>query len=480
VVTQARLLESSGTLIRQDGAAVRVTEGGGTPSFEDPSDITGLLGWWDGSDATTFTFSSGVVVSQWADKSGANRHMISSGGGPSRSVTAPSGLAGAVAFTDQWMRTLGTTDILNGTQMSFAGVVRRDADRSGQSGRIMSVNKSSTDDWFNSGGIIYDGAGGFPAMYRDPAGLTPSSTIAVGQWCAFIAVWDGTNFTMYVNGASVGTVASTGTFDPDHVNFGANGFGGEKGAVSIAEVTVYNTALDATQRSDLHDYFTDKWLTPSIWSPANLNPATWWDASDATTFSYSSGALVSEWRDKSGGARHLVQATPANQPTRDGTINGLPAVVFVKTDPNYLQSAGVVLAQPFTLAAVTDLVNPQDAGAIVIGRTGALSARFWHIWDEMRFTSPYTSPGSPHKSPGTHVWVTHADGASTFLRKDGVPTSIPTGTEGWPEGISVGYNSVYSEWGWGGSLCELLIIPGIVTGADLTALESYLTDKWLP
>ena len=56
------------------------------------------------------------------------------------------------------------------------------------------------------------------------------------------------------------------------------------------------------------------------WTPAALGSslAIWLDASDATTLT-SSGGLVSEWRDKSGNARHAVQASPSSQPTLNGS-----------------------------------------------------------------------------------------------------------------------------------------------------------------
>ena len=40
----------------------------------------------------------------------------------------------------------------------------------------------------------------------------------------------------------------------------------------------------------------------------------WLDAADDSTFSYSSGTEVSQWRDKSGNNFHANQATVGNQP----------------------------------------------------------------------------------------------------------------------------------------------------------------------
>jgi hypothetical protein len=56
------------------------------------------------------------------------------------------------------------------------------------------------------------------------------------------------------------------------------------------------------------------------WSPSSLGGslALWLDASDASTVT-SSGGLVSQWNDKSGNARHAVQATSGSRPTINGS-----------------------------------------------------------------------------------------------------------------------------------------------------------------
>jgi hypothetical protein len=51
----------------------------------------------------------------------------------------------------------------------------------------------------------------------------------------------------------------------------------------------------------------------------------WWDASDSSTITLNS-TTISQWRDKSGNARHLDQSDAANQPTYAATeIGGRPA-----------------------------------------------------------------------------------------------------------------------------------------------------------
>lgn len=82
------------------------------------------------------------------------------------------------------------------------------------------------------------------------------------------------------------------------------------------------------------------YLVPgSPWTPAELNAAAWYDASDSGTISESNGA-VTEWYDKSGNARHLSQAMTADMPaTGTHSIGGLNTVRF---DGDFMQSSAPV------------------------------------------------------------------------------------------------------------------------------------------
>lgn len=72
-------------------------------------------------------------------------------------------------------------------------------------------------------------------------------------------------------------------------------------------------------------------LTESTFIPTSIpNLLFWFDAADSSTITSSgSPALVSQWNDKSGGARNATQAVSASQPsTETRTINGLNALTF--------------------------------------------------------------------------------------------------------------------------------------------------------
>jgi len=54
----------------------------------------------------------------------------------------------------------------------------------------------------------------------------------------------------------------------------------------------------------------------------------WLDAADDDSFSYSSGTVVSQWRDKSGNNFHANQSTTAQQPSRNTFNNSRKSVFF--------------------------------------------------------------------------------------------------------------------------------------------------------
>jgi hypothetical protein len=63
--------------------------------------------------------------------------------------------------------------------------------------------------------------------------------------------------------------------------------------------------------------------------PPVAGPSLWLDATNADSFTYSSGSIVSEWKDLSGNTRHFTQGTVALQPERQLNIqNSLPSVYF--------------------------------------------------------------------------------------------------------------------------------------------------------
>jgi hypothetical protein len=118
---------------------------------------------------------------------------------------------------------------------------------------------------------------------------------------------------------------------------------------------------------------TDEWqvygdLEPGF-SPLELSPELWLDASDTSTITESSGS-VSEWRDRSGNARHFAQGTGINQPTTgSATLNALNVITFDGSDDYLVRTTATAIGRnvtgitTYTLARWSSLASQQPAWA---------------------------------------------------------------------------------------------------------------------
>jgi hypothetical protein len=112
------------------------------------------------------------------------------------------------------------------------------------------------------------------------------------------------------------------------------------------------------------------------WSPAVLRPILWTDASDTSTITLN-GSTVSQWGDKSGNGRNLVQATATAQPGYNATtFNGKPGITFDGIDDILLSSSltGISGAAPRTIAYVSRRVGVGSGPLIQVGTTTVLRA----------------------------------------------------------------------------------------------------------
>ena len=140
---------------------------------------------------------------------------------------------------------------------------------------------------------------------------------------------------------------------------------------NISQALIYNKAL--SQAEVLQNYNAQKARYQAIaaqFSPLQLSPALWLDASDATTLYdatvggnfVAADGVVARWEDKSGNARHATQATLANRPQRKiGVKNGKDIIRF--NGSNFLTTANVATTSTsytiITVSSTTNLSSPQ-------------------------------------------------------------------------------------------------------------------------
>ena len=237
---------------------------------------------------------------------------------------------------------------------------------------------------------------------------------------------------------------------------------------------------------------------PPFASPTDLQGlVVWLDASDSTSFQYSSGTLVSGWLDKSGTGFHFANGTPANQPSRSGVRNGLPTVVF---DGNRYMVRAV--PTPFSTAAATIFLvagctthHDYDgflAATVTVGNDYDQPNGFDLCVGDARPTNFLVDKGGGGSfingatpTPFSVHTAVLGDpvGGSTPYRNGAVGTASASGASGIPPGLCLGTRwlsaAPHMSYGLKGEIAEIVIYDRILTPGDRQRVENYMQRKWI-
>ena len=206
------------------------------------------------------------------------------------------------------------------------------------------------------------------------------------------------------------------------------------------------------------------------------------DAADSTTFSYSSGVSVSQWRDKSGNARHFSQATASLQPQRTGTQNGYSVVAFDGAD-DYMASTTFTLPQPFTVCMAVNISPPGDFAQ---GWMASQGGNF-QIYSSSSGGNPRIYAGSEIQSTGgsnghdgLHTWGFVVTGASSAIYKDNVQTVTGNaGTNGTTTGLYISTErGLTAGFRLTGALFETVVYNRVINATERGQLQTYFVTKW--
>lgn len=153
---------------------------------------------------------------------------------------------------------------------------------------------------------------------------------------------------------------------------------------------------------------------PPTFSPTDLTLVGWWDPSDASWGTVSSGTAVAQWSDLSGQGRHLLSVSTV-KPQRNVTINGLDAL-NVSDDTALDCDAGsdVLDISPWTYFCVVDLASTADFDRVFVARRSATT------------TADYQSPNAIFAYRASNVAGTYSISAFSA----GTQGSTVTGNSG--------------------------------------------------
>jgi len=222
----------------------------------------------------------------------------------------------------------------------------------------------------------------------------------------------------------------------------------------------------------------------------------WMDAADDTTFSYSSGTSVSQWRDKSGLNNHANQSVVGNQPSRSTFNNSRKSVNFVSSGVDYLLvSANSNLALPgdasifivykpatqtTAYAVLIDNYHGQGgAKGFVIQRVATNSQFYYGNGNGSGFVDTSASPWTYTDNVIQLLSLNKASSTGTPYISGTAQTSrtVHANTVQDTTGLAIG------TWGLGGreyngDMCEILIFNRSLSSTEMKQVHTYLGQKW--
>jgi hypothetical protein len=227
----------------------------------------------------------------------------------------------------------------------------------------------------------------------------------------------------------------------------------------------------------------------------------WLDASDDSTFSYSSGTEVSQWRDKSGNNFHAneLQAV-GNKPSRNTVVNGRKSLNFTSTEGDRLRvNSGMVFtnsvtaivfikpgSQNYAYANILDQDHAMSgqANGWVIQRNNVSSA--WQSWVSNSAGDNWFNPNQVSYTDNTPQIVTLRKGSSTITLYNNGTTSgdVSVADQQIRQANYFGLNigswraGGFSDRHYNGEICEIVIYNRALSLTELKQVHTYLGQKW--
>lgn len=244
-------------------------------------------------------------------------------------------------------------------------------------------------------------------------------------------------------------------------------------------------------------------------SPLELSPELWLDASALSSITHSSGS-VSQWDDLSGNGRHVAQSTAANQPTTGTrTQNGLNVLDFDGTNDSLISSAAASTwsflhnGTDYVIAAVISRDIAGVGGHVLATATTATGIGLLLRFLDTNNISHIVNNNNP--PPSTVISNNVSAGTGTTARVLTLVANPTAATQAGKSGIafegaSLGRNNIGTQTvdttnapgssltignrqtnpgPLNGIIAEIVIVSGAnATEANRVKLRDYLNTKW--
>jgi hypothetical protein len=219
-----------------------------------------------------------------------------------------------------------------------------------------------------------------------------------------------------------------------------------------------------------------------LWTPAQISTALWLDAADASTLTLN-GSTVSQWADKSGNGRNVVQAVASSQPTSNArTLNGLNVLDFNSDFLRY-STPFVTINTPWLVYSVITFDN-FTSNPVYIGLKGAQITHMGYtvggniqVYNDTIGTVALAGSVITANTPalvGVQYDTTNLTGLYNGAAQGSPAVTLPADTEFF----NIGNHSNGISNPFDGTIGEIVFIQSAVSLSNRQKLEGYLAWKW--
>lgn len=202
----------------------------------------------------------------------------------------------------------------------------------------------------------------------------------------------------------------------------------------------------------------------------------WMDAADDTTFSYSSGTTVSQWRDKSGLGYHMTPLSAG--PSRGGTLNSRKILNFStsqtigSTSLNLASSANTV----FVVSRLTGVTNRR----VLTAYNNNWLLGHWSGWVNQYYAEGWIAYQATAADTVWRIYMgdwggSSNDVADAFSNGTSVRNQSTAQASAGPNGLGINYLPTEE------STCEaaeIIVFNRTLSATERKQVHTYLGQKW--
>ena len=488
-----------------------------------PGSISGLSLWLDGADVSTFTFSSGSNIASWRDKASGLLASNSTASNQPSFVPSSQNGNGTVFFdATAGLKRLDLPAFSFGTTSRSAFFVMKNIASANYNGSVLGGYPHFF--WDRASGNnanVWTPVGWVQLRVADASGNLGYYTyyLPLNEYIIYEIVYSSSTIRTYQTGTLIQTIPTISAMYDATNGYSLGGLNnGDDSAPypyrlygNIAEVILFNTALNTDQRQTIESYLAKKWglVVPTQTLPVahpfrSIKPYArrfspidipgcklWLDAYDDVTFTYSSGVIIQTWADKSGNGYNATQYGTGTTTYSATGLNSRPAVMFsasttnmvcsipAGTFPNGVTGFVVLAATNGTGAGVisrsqTNIPSPFD---IASGRTHVFgNGSAYKLWDSTYTVGSTSSAFIYDFTIATDLVFTETVNGSaqtiTFNYDSGGAAYGDNGTT-----LTIGTRQDRS-WYTTGSYSEVILFDTVLTASQRQQVDGYLAKKW--